>query len=273
MTISGDVSNVRAFARTWAADHPIRYAIAGRETALGRVLERDAATFHSTGEIAAEVTTAVDDLGRRMELYSDQLFRQARWEAELFKSELLSDLKPDQLFPLAERAVNSAERAVAAVDRLAPPVDRALHLVDRLAPPVERALGVVEGAPALLLAEREAVIKVLRAELTRTIDFVQEERIAALQYVSNERIVALAAMRETMAEERRALTQDIEQISLKVVDHAFWRAAQLLALVCVAMFVALTAAFFALKRSPEGGKSSGTAGGGTVGVGTPGGAP
>src|SRR5215510_6301757 len=29
MTISGNVSNVRAFARTWAADHPIRYAIAG----------------------------------------------------------------------------------------------------------------------------------------------------------------------------------------------------------------------------------------------------
>jgi hypothetical protein len=42
MTISGDASKVRAFAKQWAAEHPIRYAIAGLETAVGRVLERDA---------------------------------------------------------------------------------------------------------------------------------------------------------------------------------------------------------------------------------------
>ena len=56
-------------------------------------------------------------------------------------------------------------------------------------------------------------------------------------------------MRETLAEERRAVTQDIEHLSLKLVDHAFWRAAQLLALILAALFVALVAAVFALKRS------------------------
>lgn len=238
MTISGDVSKARAFAKQWADEHPIRHTITDRETALGRVLERDAASFYSTGEVVAEVTTAVDDLNRRLELYSNQLFRQARWEVEALKSEILSDLKLDRVLLLAERAVHSVERAVATVDRIAPTV--------------ERALSVVEGAPKLLLNERAAVIKALQDELTRTIKFVQEERIAALEHLTKERIAALNEMRETLVEERKALTQDIEHLSLKVVDHAFWRAAQLLTLLFVALFVALIAAFFALKRSEPG---------------------
>jgi hypothetical protein len=238
MTISGDVSKARAFARKWAAEHPIRYAIADRETALARVLERDAASFYSTGDVVAEVTTAVDDLNRRLELYSAQLFRQVRWEAESFKSEILSDLKVDQVLPLAERAVTSAEHAVVAVDRLTPAV--------------ERALSVMEGAPKLLLGERDAVIKVLQDELTRTITFVQEERIVALEHLTKERIAALNDMRETLVEERKALTQHIEHLSLKVVDHACWRAAQLLALLFVALLVVLVVAFLTLKRSGPG---------------------
>jgi hypothetical protein len=52
-----------------------------------------------------------------------------------------------------------------------------------------------------------------------------------------------------MVEERKAL---IAHISLKVVDHAFWRAAQLLTLLFVALIVALIAAFFVLKRAGPG---------------------
>src|SRR5262245_38539750 len=235
MTISGDVSKARAFAREWADEHPIQHAITDRETTLGRVLERNAASFYSTGEVVAEITTAVDDLNRRLELYSDQLFRQARWEAESLKSEILSDLKMDRVLPLAERAVKSTERAVATVDRLAPAV--------------ERVLSVVEGTPKLLLGEREAVIKDLQDELTRTIKFIQEERIVALEHLTKERIAALNEMREAVVEERKAMTEDIEHLSLKVVDHAFWRVAQLLALLFVVLFVALVTVFFALKRA------------------------
>ncbi|HEY7253400.1 MAG TPA: hypothetical protein VIG37_23085 [Methylomirabilota bacterium] len=58
-------------------------------------------------------------------------------------------------------------------------------------------------------------------------------------------------MRETLARERQAVTQDIEHISLKVVDHAFWRAAQLLAPILVALFVALVAVVLALRRPAQ----------------------
>ena len=234
MTISGDVSKGRAFAKKWAREHPIHHSITDRETTLSRALERNATGSASAGEAVAEITTTVDDLNRRLEIYSDQLFRQGRWEAQLFKSELMAELPVAQALPLAERAVKSAEQAVANVDRLAPAI--------------ERAVGVAENAPKLIASEREAAIKAVQDELTRTIKFVQEERVAALEHVSRERAAALKELHEDMIVERKALTQDIEQISLKVVDHAFWRAAQLLAVVFVFLAIGLVLALIVLKR-------------------------
>ena len=177
MTISGDVTKGRAFAKKWAGAHPIRYSIADRETTLSRAVERDSSGSLSTGAAVAEITTTVDDLNRRLEVYSDQLFRQGRWEAELFKSELMAELPVAQAVPLAERAVKSAEQAVATIDRLAPAV--------------ERAVVVAETVPKLIATEREVAIKAVQDELTRTIKFVQQERVAALEHLTKERLAAI----------------------------------------------------------------------------------
>ena len=235
MTISGDVTRGRAFAKKWAGAHPIRYSIADRETTLSRAVERDSSGSLSTGQAVAEITTTVDDLNRRLEVYSDQLFRQGRWEAELFKSELMADVPVAQALPLAERAVKSAEQAVATIDRLAPAI--------------ERAVVVAEAAPKLISSEREAAVKTLQDEVTRTIRFVQEERIAALEHLTKERGAALKELHEDIVMERKSLTQDIEHISFKVVDHAFWRAAQLLAAVLVVLAFGLVAVVFSFRRT------------------------
>jgi hypothetical protein len=225
MTISGDVTKGRAFAKKWASEHPIQHSISDRETTLSRVLERDSGGALSTGQVVAEITTTVDDLNRRIEIYSGQVVRQARWEAELFKSDLMTEVPVAQALPLAERAVKSAEQAVATVNRLEPMV--------------ERAVGVLEAAPKLIISEREAAVKAVQDEMTRTILFVQEQRASALKELHG-----------AMIEERVALTQDIEQISFKVVDHAFWRAAQLLAAVLALLAIGLAAILIFLKRSP-----------------------
>jgi len=136
--------------------------------------------------------------------------------------------------PLAERAVKSAEQAVATVDRLAPAL--------------ERAVGVLETAPELIASEREAAIKAVQDELTRTIKFVQEECVAALDRLTSERLAAIKDLQVTVVAEGKALTQDIEQISLKVVDHAFWRAAQLIAAVLVFLAIGLVLAVIVFKR-------------------------
>jgi len=165
----------------------------------------------------------VDDLNRRLEIYSDQLFRQARWEAQLFKSELLTNLPVTQVMPLAERAVKSAEQTVATVDRLATAL--------------ERAVGAVENAPKFVAGEREVAIKAVQDELTRTIKLVQEERVAALK-----------ELHENMIVERKALTRDLELIGLKAVDHAFWRATQLFAAGLVFLTVSLAVSLAVMVR-------------------------
>lgn len=235
MTVSGDVTKGRAFAKRWAREHPIRHSITDRETTLSRALERDAAGSISAGQAVAEITTTVDDLNRRLEIYSDQLFRQGRWEVQLFKSELMAELPVAQALPLAERTVKSAEQAVATIDRLAPALERAVH--------------VLETAPNLIASEREAAIKAVHDELTRTISFVQNERVVALDRLTTERLAAIKDLQVTVVAERKALTSDIEQMSLNVVDHAFWRAAQLLAALLVLLVIGLVLAVVVFKRT------------------------
>jgi hypothetical protein len=147
----------------------------------------------------------------------------------------MADLPVAQALPLAERAVKSAEHAMATVDRLAPAI--------------ERAVGLAENAPKLIAFEREGAIKALQEQLSRTIRFVQGERIAALEHLTKERGAALVELHEAMIVERKALTVDIEQISLKVVDRAFWRAAQLLAALLVLLAIGLVLAVIVFKRT------------------------
>src|SRR5262245_16046565 len=74
-TFSGDISKAVAFAKRWAAEHPIEGSISARQTTLARVYELDLAGELSTGEAIASVTSSVDDLNRKLDVYSDQLFR------------------------------------------------------------------------------------------------------------------------------------------------------------------------------------------------------
>jgi hypothetical protein len=214
ITASGDVSRTRGYVRQWAADHPIKHSIAGRESSLSRVLDRDAAAALSTGQIVSEVTTSLDDLNRRLEVYTEQLVRQARWEAELLKSEILADVPLDQALPLAEHAARTAEQAAATLDRLTPVA--------------ERAVIAAENAPKVITSEREATIKVLQEDLVRTIQFVHEERIAAITNL--ERRLEL---------ERKGLSRDFDGTVVRAVNQAVWRVAQLAGIILIALFIGL----------------------------------
>jgi hypothetical protein len=233
-TATGDASKPRALARRWASEHPIRHSIAGRESTLSRVLEQEIADSFSVGEAVAEITTTVDDLNRRLEVYSDQLFRQARWEAELFKLELFDDLSADRVVPIIERAVKSAEQATV--------------IAERLAPAFERAVSVTLEVPKLAATEREAATKFLQDEFARTLEFAQTERIAALAHLTTERIEALKELRKDLAEEQAALTRDALEVSLQVMDHALWKVAQIMAATVLMLLVATVAILFLVRR-------------------------
>jgi len=217
-TVSRDVSKVRATAKQWATDHPIRYALRDRETSLSRVTERDAGVDWSAGEVIAEMATTADDLHREIQIYSAHLFRQARWEADLLKL----DLPTDEVLPLAERAVKSSERAVASLDALTPSITTAANAASKAADAASSATSKVPAdIPALLAGERKAAVDAINEDLRQTLTFLQGERIAALKQISEERIAAmdqisderiaiLKEVREIAANERLAISQDIE---------------------------------------------------------------
>ena len=120
--------------------------------------------------------------------------------------------------------------------------------MDRLVPVAERAVSVAEGAPKLVASEREAAIKALQEELTRTIKFVQQERMAALEHLTKERLAAIQELQRTVVQERKALTAEIEQVGLKVVDHAMWRVAQLVAVSLAVVWCAGVVSLFLVRR-------------------------
>jgi hypothetical protein len=223
MTISGDVSRTRAFARKWATEHPIAHSIAGRESILSRVVEREVAEAFSFGEAATELTTTLDDLNRKLEVYSAQLLRQTRWETELFKLQLLEGLSTNQAIPLAVRAAESAEQAVAAIERLAPAV--------------ERVAGATEGLSKVADSERETATLALDADLNRTIQVIHEERLAALKQ-----------LQEALADERKALAQDVDQITRKALDRAMLQLALIVAVTVAVLLLAAVASLFLVRR-------------------------
>src|SRR5262249_47642725 len=123
-----------------------------------------------------------------------------------------------------------------------------VETVNRMAPSVERALATAESAPKLIASEREAAIKALQDELSRSLRFAREERTAALAHITGERIAALKEAKDDLVVERQAMTRDLEQISLKVVDHAMWRAAQIVAATVAMLVLAAVVLLLTVRR-------------------------
>jgi hypothetical protein len=228
-TVSGDVSKARAFAKRWAGEHPITTTIAAREPVLSVAFSVELGDTLTAGESAAEIVVTLDDLTRKLDLYGGQLPRQARWEVDRQRHELIDELSARQAVPLAERTVTSAERITAAVDRLAPAIEGAAHTAER--------------TPDIIAAEHRAASEVIAAELTRAIEFAQRERLSAQQYLTAERKATVDDLRQVISVEQHALGAEVYQLSDRMVDHAMDRLERLvwtvLAIFLVGMFAGL----------------------------------
>jgi hypothetical protein len=216
-TISGDVSKGRAFVEKWAADHPIRHSIADRESALARVYEQMFAGPEAATDFVADAEATADDLNRKVDVYSSQLFRQARWEVERLRLEIMRDYHVDRVEPLAERAVASAEKALATVDRLTPAV--------------ERTLAVAQDAPNLVASERAAAMKALHEE-------IETQRGAALEQVDKERIIASKQLHDALADQAQQLARDAARISMQEIDLVMKRVIWLLVATMIVVLIA-----------------------------------
>ena len=251
-TVSHNVTKVRVYARQWALDHPIRYAVRDRETTLSRVTEQDIGVNWTAGDAIAEVEITADDLNREIQIYSDHLFRQASWEAELLKL----DLPTSEALPLAARAVKSSERVVAALDDLAPKIKTA---VEATAGAADAATKLTSDVPALVSSERRAAVDAVSEDLRKTLTFlhaeriesfeqISRERISALQQLDEERMAATAELHAIATSERMAFSRDIEQAGHRIVDHAAWRLSELAAIILGLVFLAGVLFLFIVRR-------------------------
>jgi hypothetical protein len=221
-TVSGDIPKVRAFAKKWATAHPIQHSIAERESVVAGLTEFETAGGLTAGQTIAELSTTLDDLNRKLEVYSSQLFRQARWEAQRMKLQWVSELRVDQAIPLAERAVDVAEHAG--------------RTVDQLSPALERTLAVAEATPKLVATEREAAINAVHEEMSQTLQFVHDERVAALQQLGKERGMALAELTEMVVAQRKQIVVEADQLTGNRIDYTV---RQVTRLVLIAVAAAL----------------------------------
>jgi hypothetical protein len=78
----------------------------------------------------------------------------------------------------------------------------------------------LDTAPQFIDSERGAVQQAVHEEVSRTIQFAQQGMTAMFDEVTKEQTAALLELHRNISEERTAFTQDLEQLSLKVVDHA-----------------------------------------------------
>ena len=251
-TKSGDVTRARDAARQWATAHPITTGISHRESTLTRATERELGPELTATETLGSMTMTVDDLNRRLEVYADQLLRQVRWEAQIISMDLAEQFELDAAMPLAGRAVDSVGEVAAAVGHVGDSVQVAAGSIETLVPLLERAIVVAEQAPELVTSERAAAIAAVHTELDRTIQFVSKERETALQHITAERLAALQTLHDTIITEREVLTDDVRTISVEAIDHAFWRATQLVAAVLGVLLLAALAGLFLLRRMVAG---------------------
>jgi hypothetical protein len=208
-TVSGDVAQARDNVKKWAEEYPITGTIAAREPVNSVEFRKDLGDTLSVGESAADIAITLDDLNRKLVSFSTQLPRQARWEIDRQRRELTDTLSSIDARPLAERTVSSIEQAAGAIDRLTPSIEGAAAAAQRM--------------PDVVDAERKAAVDAVNDELGRTITFAQRERLAALTYLTSERKATLDDIHETIRGEQQALGSEIDQLSVRMVDHAMDR--------------------------------------------------
>jgi len=233
-TRSGNVTDIRAFIEKWAADHPIQHSIGSRESVEGYFTKRKLRETFSAPQAAGDFIVTVDDLSRRIDVYSGQLLEQSRWQAELFAMDLASEYQVENIMPLAGKAVQSVAVGASAADRVVGPL--------------ERTAAALETAPQIIAKERAAALQGVHEEVSRLIQFGQQEQVAIFDELTKERVGALLELHRNIAEERIAFTRDLERISYHVVDRAFLRTAQLAVAILLVIFAGIVVLLFLTRR-------------------------
>jgi hypothetical protein len=234
-TVTGDeYDQVKSGVDEWVDANPIETVIFTREStapltaaALGSV---SAGAFAAVGNMADEVR----DLSARISVYSELVPKQARWQAALLLTSESGGVSFIQLLQDIALHAERMEDIVAFLDSVEVVLDSMPALIS-----AERTAVMND-----ITRERVAVMRDLNQMLAATLQAVDLERVAVMDGISAERIAALQDLDALAA---RLTEMTLEQAELRIndaIDHFYWRLIQVLAALAVLLAVG---GFFAVR--------------------------
>ena len=210
VTDSADLSSIEARLSSWATRNPLAsplFARASIAAVAANVLGTQATSAVGT---VAGINETLEEIANRLAFYNEYLLKEVDWRMRLLLDDAKIDVGIDTVLP----AVTALERAAA----------------------------VAEAMPEIIAGERVAVLEAVRNERIAAISAIDEQRIAIMRAVEAERAAVLVTVEQerlavlaAIREERIATLDAMESMlqraideSHGLVDHFFWRAAQLL---------------------------------------------
>lgn len=238
LSVDENRDEVVAVIRSWVAVNPITDRIAARESINNQVTEITLALGFSLGDVVDSMVTTVDDLNRKVEIYSRQLPSQARWQGELFAMEAIDE------FGMMEIAAKLPEVMDTAIE----------------------AMEVAQTIPEVVASEREIVLEAMRAEIALVLETLRSERQALMAQVTEDRIAVMAeleanriALTEDLRAERKALEalvqrerviilDETEELRARLIDEVFIKTIFILVLVGVYLAILVFIVLWFLNR-------------------------
>ncbi len=197
------------------------------EPLLAVIRERAGATTVILG-----LGEVLDDLSKRLTIYTEHLPREARWQAELAAMRLTRDPPVADALLAAESLAGSHEQLAGSHERLAQSVASGLDLITA---EHEVAFGELEDLTqrtiAALRLEREALVRVIEVQSELALQRVHEERIA------------------TMGQLEQMLDYSFDR-SEDLADRLFFRALILIVILAATLLVVAIAFMRLLRQRP-----------------------
>jgi hypothetical protein len=239
-TASSNLRLGEEFVEKFATDFPLTGLYFDREPIASRYIEEVQAPSQELFHVVASLDKNLDELRKLSILYAEHLPKQARWETELF---LIDAVELGSLqSPLKDLALSA--------DAIARMADTAQSL------------------PLMVETERRALSALLTEERKQTLREVDRMRAATVTQLAAERAIVLAAITEerqaafaSLSQEREAVTaelhaeisralaatdditgnraREILEEAPRVIDHFFWRAWQIAAVMLIAAALGL----------------------------------
>jgi hypothetical protein len=219
--------------KEWAGDHPVnRFAV--RDSPQGQMASWSARADMGALATVKNLGATLDDVMARLDLYSEYIPKQASWHAQAVAYGWLGPDQTDGIFADLSTTALSFDRIATTVE----------GLPDLVADERQLVLETVAQERELVLTE--ILRKVAELELfiqDQRIDFVDNqlrvEREAVFDAVAAERAIIIAEAKaeraETMVELEKMVDQLVERSAVKVVDHFFMRALQLVTILLVGL--------------------------------------